>query len=39
LAVELANRESLSSGKDFFIRLKERGLSGVGFVVSDGHAG
>jgi Transposase and inactivated derivatives len=39
LAVELAHRESQSSWKDFLIRLKERGLSGVEFVVSDDHAG
>ncbi|MEW5790629.1 MAG: IS256 family transposase [Pseudomonadota bacterium] len=39
LAVELANRESESSWKEFLIRLKERGLSGVEFVVSDDHAG
>jgi len=39
LAVELANRESQSSWKDFLVRLKERGLSGVEFVVSDDHAG
>ncbi len=39
LAVELANRESQSSWKDFLTRLKERGLSGVEFVVSDDHAG
>jgi len=39
LAVELTNRESGSSWKDFLIRLKERGLSGVEFVVSDDHAG
>lgn len=39
LAVELANRESRSSWKDFLLRLKERGLSGVEFVVSDDHAG
>lgn len=39
LAVELANRESQSSWKEFLIRLKERGLSGVEFVVSDDHAG
>jgi putative transposase len=39
LAVEMANRESQSSWKDFLIRLKERGLSGVEFVVSDDHAG
>ena len=39
LAVELSNRESQSSWKDFLLRLKERGLSGVEFVVSDDHAG
>lgn len=39
LAVELANRESQSSWKDFLVRLKERGLCGVEFVVSDDHAG
>jgi len=39
LAVELANRESRSSWRDFLIRLKERGLAGVEFVVSDDHAG
>lgn len=39
LAVELANRESRNSWKDFLLRLKERGLSGVEFVVSDDHAG
>lgn len=39
LAVETANRESQSSWKDFLLRLKERGLSGVEFVVSDDHAG
>lgn len=39
LAVELANRESESSWRDFLLRLKERGLSGVEFVVSDDHAG
>lgn len=39
LAVELANRESLGSWKEFLVRLKERGLSGVEFVVSDDHAG
>lgn len=39
LAVELANRESQSSWKQFLLRLKERGLSGVEFVVSDDHAG
>ena len=39
LAVETANRESQSSWRDFLVRLKERGLSGVEFVVSDDHAG
>ena len=39
LAVELANRESHSSWKDFLWALKERGLCGVEFVVSDDHAG
>lgn len=39
LAVELANRESRSSWRDFLVRLKERGLAGVEFVVSDDHAG
>ena len=39
LAVEVANRESQSSWKAFLLRLKQRGLSGVEFVVSDDHAG
>lgn len=39
LAVELANRESTSSWKDFLQRLKQRGLRGVEMVVSDDHAG
>lgn len=39
LAVETANRESQSSWKDFLLRLKTRGLTGVEFVVSDDHAG
>jgi len=39
LAVELANRESRTSWKDFLLRLKERGLRGVELVVSDDHAG
>jgi transposase-like protein len=39
LAVEIANRESQSSWKEFLLRLKERGLTGVEFVVSDDHAG
>lgn len=39
LGVELANRESQSSWREFLIALKQRGLSGVEFVVSDDHAG
>jgi putative transposase len=39
LAVELANRESRSSWRDFLLQLRARGLSGVEFVVSDDHAG
>jgi putative transposase len=39
LAVELANRESRSSWKAFLLGLRERGLAGVEFVVSDDHAG
>jgi transposase-like protein len=39
LAVDLANRESTSSWKEFLLRLKKRGLHGVEFVVSDNHAG
>jgi putative transposase len=39
LAVELANRESRSSWRDFLLGLRERGLFGVEFVVSDDHAG
>ena len=39
LAVEYANRESQSSWKEFLVQLKERGLQGVQFVVSDDHPG
>jgi putative transposase len=39
LAVALANRESRSSWKDFLVGLRERGLTGVEFVVSDDHDG
>lgn len=39
LAVELANRESQTSWRDFLTGLKQRGLAGVEFVVSDDHAG
>jgi putative transposase len=39
VAVELANRESRSSWRDFLAGLRERGLAGVEFVVSDDHEG
>jgi putative transposase len=39
LAVELANRESQSSWREFCLALKERGLHGVELVISDDHAG
>lgn len=39
LAVDLANRESRSSWRDFLAKLRDRGLHGVEFVVSDDHAG
>ena len=39
LGVELANRESESSWKDFLLDLRQRGLSGVEFIVSDNHSG
>jgi putative transposase len=39
LAVEMANRESRSSWKDFLVELRRRGLHGVEFVVADDHAG
>jgi len=39
LGVELANRESASSWKDFLLDLKQRGLHGVELVVSDDHPG
>ena len=39
LAVELANRESTTSWREFLVMLKQRGLRGVEFVVSDHHAG
>jgi putative transposase len=39
LAVELANRESLGSWKNFCLELKKRGLHGVELVISDDHAG
>jgi putative transposase len=39
LAVELANRESATSWREFLQRLMERGLRGVELVISDDHAG
>jgi putative transposase len=39
LAVELANRQSQSSWRDFLLGLKTRGLHGVEFVAADDHAG
>lgn len=39
LGVELANRESNSSWKELLKSLRQRGLHGVEFVVSDDHAG
>jgi hypothetical protein len=35
LGVEMANRESRSSWKDFLLGLRRRGLSGVELVVAD----
>jgi putative transposase len=39
LGVEMANRESSTSWKDFLLGLKERGLRGIIFAVSDDHPG
>ncbi|HSH82603.1 MAG TPA: IS256 family transposase [Herpetosiphonaceae bacterium] len=39
LAVEMANRESRSSWKEFLLGLRERGLHGVELVVADDHGG
>jgi len=39
LGVDLANRESASSWRDFLLGLRQRGLHGVEFVVSDDHPG
>jgi putative transposase len=39
LGVELANRETRSSWRDFLMGLRERGLQGVEFIVADDHAG
>jgi len=39
LGVELANRESQTSWREFLMSLKQRGLRGVEFAVTDDHAG
>jgi putative transposase len=39
LAVELAQRESISSWRELLVSLRQRSLQGVEFVVSDDHAG
>ena len=39
LGVELANRESATSWREFLMKLVERGLRGVELVISDDHAG
>ena len=39
LGVEMANRESSTSWKEFLLGLKRRGLRGVSFAVSDDHPG
>jgi putative transposase len=39
LAVDLANRESLTSWREFALSLKQRGLTGVELVISDDHPG
>jgi putative transposase len=39
LGVELSGRESQGSWREFLVSLKERGLHGVEFVVSDDHQG
>jgi putative transposase len=39
LAVELANRESASSWKEFLTALRDRGLHGVQVAISDDHPG
>ena len=39
LAAEVANRESEVSWTEFLSHLKERGLRGVEYVVSDSHEG
>ncbi len=39
LGVEVADRESRNSWREFLLGLRERGLHGVELVVSDDHAG
>jgi len=39
LGVDLAGRESQTSWREFLASLRERGLHGVEFVVSDAHEG
>jgi len=39
LGVELANRESLNSWKEFLSGLRKRGLRGVELVITDDHQG
>ena len=39
LGVDLANRESISSWKEFLLGLRARGLTGVELVATDDHAG
>jgi putative transposase len=39
LAVDLANRESASSWKEFLSALRDRGLHGVQLAISDDHPG
>ena len=38
LAVELVNRESATSWKEFLLKLKGRGLRGVTLAITDDHA-
>ena len=39
LGVELANRESQTSWREFLLSLNQRGLLGLEFAVYDDHAG
>jgi transposase-like protein len=39
LGVDLANRESQTTWREFLLSLKQRGLTGVELAVSDDHAG